>query len=97
MELTTDKGCLYQLRQTFLHWPIGATALHQLTGAVIVDLLKIFDPLERSVNQEKALFTSGSAFELTRKKISALFLCWVVSINKATYSALNVVSTRGDA
>ena len=69
-----SRSNLTRFRQFYLAWPIGATASHQLGWSVIVELLKIDDPLERSFYEQQTLRECWSVRELTRQKNSALFL-----------------------
>jgi len=68
-----SRSNLIRFRQFYLAWPIGATLSHQLSWSVIVDLLKIDDPLERSFYEQQTLRERWSVRELIRQKDSALF------------------------
>jgi predicted nuclease of restriction endonuclease-like (RecB) superfamily len=64
----------YRFRQFYLAWPIGATLSHQLNWSIIVELLKMNDPLERSFYEQQTLRERWSVRELIRQKESSLFL-----------------------
>jgi predicted nuclease of restriction endonuclease-like (RecB) superfamily len=69
-----SRSNLIRFRQFYLAWPIGATLSHQLSWSIIVELLKINDPLERSFYEQQTLSERWSVRELIRQKESALFL-----------------------
>jgi predicted nuclease of restriction endonuclease-like (RecB) superfamily len=78
-----SRSNLIRFRQFYLAWPLGATASHLLNWSVIVELLKIDDPLERSFYEQQTLRERWSVRELTRQKNSALFLRLAASKDKA--------------
>lgn len=78
-----SRSNLTRFRQFYLAWPIGATLSHQLGWSVIVELLKIDDPLERSFYEQQTLRERWSVRELVRQKESALFLRLAASKDKA--------------
>jgi hypothetical protein len=78
-----SRSNLTRFRQFYLAWPIGATLSHQLGWSVIVELLKIDDPLERSFYEQQTLRERWSVRELIRQKDSALFLRLAASKDKA--------------
>ncbi len=69
-----SRSNLIRFRQFYLAWPIGATLSHQLNWSIIVELLKINDPLERSFYEQQTLRERWSVRELIRQKESSLFL-----------------------
>lgn len=78
-----SRSNLIRFRQFYLAWPISATLSHQLSWSVIVELLKIDDPLERSFYEQQTLRERWSVRELIRQKDSALFLRLAASKDKA--------------
>jgi DUF1016 N-terminal domain len=78
-----SRSNLTRFRQFYMAWPIGATLSHQLGWSVIVELLKIDDPLERSFYEQQTLRERWSVRELIRQKDSALFLRLAASKDKA--------------
>jgi predicted nuclease of restriction endonuclease-like (RecB) superfamily len=78
-----SRSNLIRFRQLYLAWPIGATLSHQLGWSVIVELLKIDDPLERSFYEQQSIRERWSVRELIRQKNSALFLRLAASKDKA--------------
>ncbi len=78
-----SRSNLIRSRQFYLAWPISATASHPLSWSVIVELLKIDDPLERSFYVQQTLRERWSVRELIRQKNSALFLRLAASKDKA--------------
>ena len=50
-----SRSNLIRFRQFYRAWPIGATLPHQLSWSVIVKILKINDPLERSFYEQQTL------------------------------------------
>nr|WP_315486909.1 PDDEXK nuclease domain-containing protein [uncultured Undibacterium sp.] len=78
-----SRSNLIRFRQLNLAWPIGATLSHQLGWSVIVELLKIDDPLERSFYEQQSIRERWSVRELIRQKNSALFLRLAASKDKA--------------
>ena len=78
-----SRSNLTRFRQFYLAWPISATLSHQLGWSVIVELLKIDDPLERSFYEQQTLRERWSVRELIRQKDSALFLRLAASKDKA--------------
>ena len=78
-----SRSNLIRFRQFYLAWPISATLSHQLSWSVIVELLKIDDPLERSFYEQQTLRERWSVRELIRQKDSVLFLRLAASKDKA--------------
>ena len=78
-----SRSNLTRFRQFYLACPIGATLSHQLGWSMMVELLKIDDPLERSFYEQQALRERWSVRELIRQKDSALFLRLAASKDKA--------------
>ena len=78
-----SRSNLTRFRQFYLARPIGATLSHQLGWSMMVELLKIDDPLERSFYEQQALRERWSVRELIRQKDSALFLRLAASKDKA--------------
>ena len=78
-----SRSNLIRFRQFYLAWPISATLSHLLGWSVIVELLKIDDPLERSFYEQQTLRERWSVRELIRQKDSALFLRLAASKDKA--------------
>ena len=78
-----SRSNLTRFRQFYLAWPISATLSHQLGWSVIVELLKIDDPLERSFYEQQTVRERWSVRELIRQKDSALFLRLAASKDKA--------------
>ncbi len=78
-----SRSNLIRCRQFYQAWPIGATASHLLSWSVIVELLKIDDPLERSFYEQQTLRERWSVRELIRQKGSSLFLRLAASKDKA--------------
>ena len=78
-----SRSNLTRFRQFYLAWPIGATLSHQLGWSVIVELLKIEEPLERGFYEQQTLRERWSVRELIRQKESALFLRLAASKDKA--------------
>lgn len=77
-----------RMRQFFLVYPIGATLSHQLSWSMIVELLKIDDPLERSFYEKQSIIEKWSVRELVRQKNTSLFLLLAASKDKDGILAL---------
>jgi predicted nuclease of restriction endonuclease-like (RecB) superfamily len=77
-----------RMRQFFLVYPIGATLSHQLSWSMIVELLKIDDPLERSFYEKQSIIEKWSVRELVRQKNTSLFLRLAASKDKDGILAL---------
>ncbi len=77
-----------RMRQFFLVYPIGATLSHQLSWSMIVELLKIDDPLERSFYEKQSIIEKWSVRELVRQKNTSLFLRLAASKDKEGILAL---------
>ena len=75
---------LVYMRLLYLRYPISQTLSHQLSWSVMVELLKIEDPLERSFYEQQTLRERWSVRELIRQKESALFLRLAASKDKAS-------------
>jgi predicted nuclease of restriction endonuclease-like (RecB) superfamily len=73
---------LVYMRLLYLRYPISQTLSHQLSWSVMVELLKIEDPLERSFYEQQTLREHWSVRELVRQKESALFLRLAASKDK---------------
>ena len=71
-----------RMRQFYTVFPIGATLSHQLNWSMIVELLKIDDPLERSFYEKQSIIENWSVRELIRQKSSSLFLRLAASKDK---------------
>ena len=71
-----------RFRQFYLTYPKGATASHQLSWSVVVELLKIYDPLERSFYEKQATREKWTVRELQRQKKTSLFLRLAVGKDK---------------
>ena len=69
-----SRSNLSRFRQFFLSYPICATVSHKLGWSVLVELLKIDDPLERSFYEQQSIRERWSVRELQRQKKSSLFL-----------------------
>ena len=63
-----------RFRQFYLIYPICATLPHKLSWTLIVELLKIDDPLERGFYEQQSLREKWSVRELQRQKKTSLFL-----------------------
>ena len=63
-----------RFRQFYLSYPKGATLSHQLSWSVIVELLKLEDPLERSFYEQQCASEGWTVRELKRQKDTSLFL-----------------------
>ncbi|MDI9365625.1 MAG: PDDEXK nuclease domain-containing protein [Flavobacterium sp.] len=72
-----------RMRQFYTVFPKGATVPHQLGWSIIVELLKIDDPLERSFYEKQTIIENWSVRELVRQKSSSLFLRLAASKDKA--------------
>ena len=83
-----SRSNLIRFRQFYLAWPISATLSHQLGWSVIVELLKIDDPLERSFYEQQTVRERWSVRELIRQKDSALFLRLAASKDKSPSCSL---------
>lgn len=73
---------LKRMRQFYSVFPIGATASHQLSWSILVELLKIDDPLERSFYEKQSIIENWNVREFVRQKSSSLFLRLAASKNK---------------
>ncbi len=71
-----------RMRQFYVVYPNGATLSHHLNWSMIVELLKIDDPLERSFYEKQSIREKWSVRELVRQKSSSLFLRLAVSKDK---------------
>lgn len=69
-----SRSNLSRFRQFYLLYPICATLPHKLSWTLIVELLKIDDPLERSFYEQQTLREKWTVRELQRQKHSSLFL-----------------------
>ncbi len=69
-----SRSNVVRIRQFFLTYPIGATASHQLNWSLVVELLKIDDPLERGFYEQQAIREKWTVRELQRQKKTSLFL-----------------------
>jgi len=72
-----------RMRQFYNVFPIGATLSHQLNWSMIVELLKIDNPLERSFYEKQSVLENWNVRELKRQKSSSLFLRLAASKDKA--------------
>jgi len=63
-----------RFRQFYLLYPICATLPHKLSWTLIVELLKIDDPLERGFYEQQTLREKWTVRELQRQKKTLLFL-----------------------
>jgi predicted nuclease of restriction endonuclease-like (RecB) superfamily len=86
LSLTYGKGFslsnIKRMRQFYLLYPIGATVSHQLNWSIIVELLKIEDPLERAFYEKQSIIEHWSVRELKRQKATSLFLRLALSKDK---------------
>jgi len=73
---------LKRMRQFYTTYPIGATVSHQLSWSLIVELLKIDNPLERSFYEKQSVLENWNVRELRRQKKSSLFLRLAASKDK---------------
>lgn len=71
-----------RMRQFYVIYPNSATLSHQLNWSMIVELLKINDPLERSFYEKQSIIENWSVRELIRQKSSSLFLRLAASKDK---------------
>lgn len=71
-----------RMRQFYVIYPNSATVSHQLNWSMIVELLKIDDPLERSFYEKQSIIENWSVRELIRQKSSSLFLRLAASKDK---------------
>jgi predicted nuclease of restriction endonuclease-like (RecB) superfamily len=71
-----------RMRQFYTVFPNSATVSHQLNWSMIVELLKIDDPLERSFYETQSIIENWSVRELIRQKSSSLFLRLAASKDK---------------
>jgi predicted nuclease of restriction endonuclease-like (RecB) superfamily len=71
-----------RMRQFYVIYPNSATLSHQLNWSMIVELLKIDDPLERSFYEQQSIIENWSVRELIRQKSSSLFLRLAASKDK---------------
>jgi len=69
-----SRSNVVRIRQFYLAYPIGATASHQLSWSVVVELLKIDDLLERSFYEQQSTREKWTVRELQRQKKTSLFL-----------------------
>ncbi|MCC5850971.1 MAG: DUF1016 family protein [Verrucomicrobia bacterium] len=69
-----SRSNLTRFRQFYLTYPNRATLSHKLGWSVILELLKIEDPLERGFYEQQAVRESWSVRELKRQMKSSLFL-----------------------
>ncbi len=69
-----SRSNVVRIRQFYLSYPKGATASHQLNWSVVVELLKIEDPLERSFYEQQSIREKWTVRELQRQKKTSLFL-----------------------
>ena len=76
------------MRQFYIVFPIGATRSHQLSWSMIVELLKIDDPVERSFYEKQSIIENWNVRELVRQKSSSLFLRLAASKDKEGILAL---------
>lgn len=91
-KLSKDLGLAYgkgfslsnikRMRQFYTIFPNSATVSHQLNWSIIVELLKIDDPLERSFYEKQSIIENWSVRELIRQKSSSLFLRLAASKDK---------------
>lgn len=86
LSLTYGKGFslsnIKRMRQFYVIYPNSATLSHQLNWSMIVELLKIDDPLERSFYEKQSIIDNWSVRELIRQKSSSLFLRLAASKDK---------------
>ena len=86
LSLTYGKGFslsnIKRMRQFYTVFPNSATVSHQLNWSMIVELLKIDDPLERSFYEKQSIIENWSVRELIRQKSSSLFLRLAASKDK---------------
>jgi len=73
---------LKRMRQFYSTYPISATVSHQLGWSLIVELIKINDPLERSFYEKQSVLENWNVRELRRQKKSSLFLRLAASKDK---------------
>jgi predicted nuclease of restriction endonuclease-like (RecB) superfamily len=73
---------LKRMRQFYIVFPIGATLSHQLNWSIIVELLKIDDPLERSFYEKQSVLENWNVREFRRQKSTSLFLRLAASKDK---------------
>jgi predicted nuclease of restriction endonuclease-like (RecB) superfamily len=73
---------LKRMRQFYITYPISATLSHQLGWSLIVELIKINDPLERSFYEKQSVRENWNVRELIRQKNSSLFLRLAASKDK---------------
>jgi hypothetical protein len=73
---------LKRMRQFYIVFPIGATPSHQLNWSIIVELLKIDDPLERSFYEKQSVLENWNVREFRRQKSTSLFLRLAASKDK---------------
>ncbi len=62
------------MRQFYAVYPIYATVSHKLSWSIVVELLKIDDPLERSFYEKQSILENWTVRELQRQKKTSLFL-----------------------
>lgn len=63
-----------RFRQFYLTYPKGATLSHLLSWSLMVELLKIEDPLERNFYEQQTIQEKWTVRELKRQKETSLFL-----------------------
>jgi predicted nuclease of restriction endonuclease-like (RecB) superfamily len=73
---------LKRMRQFYITYPISATLSHQLGWSLIVELIKINDPLERSFYEKQSVRENWNVRELIRQKKSSLYLRLAASKDK---------------
>lgn len=73
---------LKRMRQFYVIFPIGATVPHQLGWSLIVELIKIDDPLERSFYEKQTAIENWNVRELQRQKKTSLYLRLAASKDK---------------
>lgn len=69
-----SRSNLNRFRQFFLTYPICASVSHKLGWTLIVELLKLEDPLERSFYEQQCVREGWTVRELKRQKDTSLFL-----------------------
>jgi predicted nuclease of restriction endonuclease-like (RecB) superfamily len=73
---------LARMRQFFLAYPIFATLSQKLSWSIMVEILKIIDPLERSFYEKQTVIENWSVREFQRQKQASLFLRLALSTDK---------------
>ena len=71
-----------RMRQFYVVYPIYATVSHKLFWSIVVELLKIDDPLERSFYEKQSIIEKWTVKELQRQKKASLFLRLAASKDK---------------